>query len=383
MAQARQYCPFCNAAIDVPAAALETRRVTCPRCGETVPVQLDSNQPAVQESRPEPKANFDEGQRFKRSAVAWSNRRLAATVVAVMVLMAIAGLVFALLTQPSRRARDLSRAGTPEKSTPTVTFTPPAELPALGYLNANVEIVGAVHVARTLQEPGAASFLAPTGPGGNLGIERLQKWTGLKLEDFNDVLAGVSLSKELQLTIVAETSRPFVAHTVRQTVKEDAPADVEVKCPTAQTLLIGYPKEDTLRSQPADPPELSAGLLELIRERVDRAATFWLVGRSDNLGPTVTLFLGATLPRPAAKILPNVRAFALWGQCTEPMVVNASFEWIDAASAATFAKALERWSPSGVTITKAQEGSWVVVQARGSATQIQRMISDGATAPAK
>lgn len=380
MTQATRHCPYCNAAINVPDASSAWPRVVCERCGESVP--LAGHEVSDGTSTETPAVAFDHGERFAGRG-RQPNRRLAVLILTVMLLMACVGLVFALRTQPFRRARDLpGSSGASIQPSPTVTFVAPSELPALGYLDENVDVVGAINVARALREPAAAAFLFPAGGAANVGIERLEKWTGLKPEDFNDVVASLG-GKELQFTVVAATSRPFNARQVRNNIKEDATAELEVKCPNDETLIVAFPKERELRSRPAEPPELPAPLMELIRERVDRSASFWLVGRSDNLGQTFAFFLGSVRPQDAAKLLDKIRQFAVWGQCSDPMRLTANFECIDDASAAALSKALDRWQPSGVTVTKAQQGTWLTVQARGSPAQIQKMISDASAAQPK
>ena len=382
MTRATRHCPYCNAAINVPDASSAGSPVVCERCGESVPLpghELSDGIPTET-----PAAAFDEGERFVSSGRP-SNRRLAVLILTVMALMACLGLVFALRTQPFRRARDIpGSAGAAVQPSPTVTFVAPAELPALGYLDENVDVVGAINVARALREPASAAFLFPADGGANLGIERLEKWTGLKPQDFNDVVAGASLGgKELQFTLLAATSRPFTPGQVRSNIKEDATSELEVKCPDEQTLIVGFPKERELRTRPAEPPELPPALVELIRERVDRSASFWLVGRSDSLGQTLAPFLGSVLPADAAKPLRKIHQFALWGQCSDPMRLTAHFDCVDDASAAALSTALDRWQPSGITVTKAQQGTWLTVQVRGSSAQIQKMISDASAAQPK
>jgi hypothetical protein len=382
MTQATRHCPYCNAAINVPDASSAESRLVCERCGESVPLSGHEISDGILTERPA--AAFDQGERFAGSGRP-SNRRLAVLILTVMALMACVGLMFALRTQPFRRARDLpGTAGAAVPPSPTVTFVAPAELPALGYLDENIDVVSAINVARALREPGSAAFLFPAGGGANLGIERLEKWTSLKPQDFNDVVAGASLGgKELQFTLIAATSRPFNPRQVRTNIKEDATSELEVKCPNEQTLIIGFPKDRELRTRPAEPPELPAALVELIRERVDRSASFWLVGRSDSLGQTLAPFLGSVLPAEVGKLLPKVRQFALWGQCSDPMRLTAHFDCVDDASAAALSTALARWQPSGVTVRKAQQGTWLTVQARGSPAQIQKMISDASAAQPK
>src|SRR5690349_18215164 len=87
-------CPYCNAPVPVTAGE---RRVTCPRCEETVTIRDgDTGSSSTAESMP-----------VERPAAARpANRAVAGIVVALMLGMAALGLAFALRTQPFRRAND-------------------------------------------------------------------------------------------------------------------------------------------------------------------------------------------------------------------------------------------------------------------------------------
>src|SRR6516165_5740228 len=88
-------CPYCNAHLPVGLPSLAGRGVICPRCQEVVPFAAAGNPVAALEVQTKPNlpARPD-------------NKRIAAYVFALMVVMAGIGFAFAWYTTSTRRARD-------------------------------------------------------------------------------------------------------------------------------------------------------------------------------------------------------------------------------------------------------------------------------------
>src|SRR5207245_1549642 len=127
------------------------QRVPCPRCGEAFPYRG----PAVGGDDPTAAARLTTPTVGERAQ--WSNVKVAGTVLGFMALMAITGLTFALVTQKIRRAHDSSRSVT--KPLPPVRTIAPANLPSLGYLPPDTDIIAALHVAEALETPAGQAFL--------------------------------------------------------------------------------------------------------------------------------------------------------------------------------------------------------------------------------
>src|SRR6267378_6971691 len=95
-------CPYCNAHVPRP-DSMPGARVLCPRCGEMFPYRLTEG---VDDSPrfADPARNEIEGLGSAGPGV--SNKAVAAAVLGVMLVMAVAGLIFALQTETLRRAHD-------------------------------------------------------------------------------------------------------------------------------------------------------------------------------------------------------------------------------------------------------------------------------------
>src|SRR5437867_59288 len=136
MEQALFTCPYCNSRVTQ--AVVEAGRVRCPRCGEILPASV--GQAA---GLPDPPTGQPPATPF--TATGRPNRAVAAWVLGVMGLMAGLGLVWALWTNSDRAKRHPKR---PEGV--VVTTEPPAELPALGYMPRDVNLVAGVRPADLL-----------------------------------------------------------------------------------------------------------------------------------------------------------------------------------------------------------------------------------------
>jgi hypothetical protein len=95
-------CPYCNSPALIPAGTAAGQRVPCPRCGESFPyrgpgAEALAARPATPPSAPDPPAE----------PRPLSNRKVAATVLGVMLVMAGLALAYALHTVMVRRGYDL------------------------------------------------------------------------------------------------------------------------------------------------------------------------------------------------------------------------------------------------------------------------------------
>src|SRR5258708_3913313 len=113
-------CPFCNAVVDVSDSA--PPRVACPRCGETFSSSHAEHPALTQPGSPEL------SQRVSPAPAKRANRRLGSLVFAGMALLFAVALLLLLNTRSKRGLESL------------------AELPTLGYLPADTNVIAAVNV---------------------------------------------------------------------------------------------------------------------------------------------------------------------------------------------------------------------------------------------
>jgi len=149
-------CPYCNAPVPVPEPQ-PAGRVSCPRCGEDVPVR-----PAL--------VNSDTGSQLipttsteslPPSVARPSNRTVARVILGVMALMAAITLAYALHTTAFRRSKDIAK-NEPEPVTVT-SSVPPAEWATLGYLPDDVQAIAGLRLSAALETEGGRTILAPLG----------------------------------------------------------------------------------------------------------------------------------------------------------------------------------------------------------------------------
>ncbi|MCS7047262.1 MAG: hypothetical protein NZO58_12965, partial [Gemmataceae bacterium] len=182
-------------------ASADVERPACPRCGELLPAAIRSllpTAPPVEASpSPPPRAQLP------------GKRRTVAAILAVMACMAAISAVFIWFTTGFRRHNDF-RTLKPRTVTPAA---PVGSASLVGYLPPRCNVLASVHVTELLRRPDSKSFLEQTRPLGlEWLLERLEQWTGLKLQEFEQIALGSEIIGRLpQLFVVLQTRRPFEA----------------------------------------------------------------------------------------------------------------------------------------------------------------------------
>src|SRR5438105_4073840 len=144
MRSAPAACPFCNAELPPLSASPLAPRTPCPRCGEPVPSdRFPVDATAIAAGPPPVKPSLPDRKRFTLRVL-----------LSIMAGMAALALVFALLTQKTRRDRDPQ----PRPEPPEQLAQAPAQLLGLRYLPRGSNLVAAVQVA-ALRENAAGQAL--------------------------------------------------------------------------------------------------------------------------------------------------------------------------------------------------------------------------------
>src|SRR5262249_18320079 len=149
----------CNAL--VPAETLQYTRIRCSRCGESFAnswTGIQSGPPNMAELRGS--AGAQERALPPRSALPRS-RALALGIVGVMALVALRALGLSLTPWGLRESRHPKTPVELQAARPHM----PADLPALGYLPVDCQIIAGVHVAELRKDPVGAQLLEPPLPG--------------------------------------------------------------------------------------------------------------------------------------------------------------------------------------------------------------------------
>ncbi len=364
-------CPYCNALVPVGPGVGGGPFLSCPRCGErfvyrapgmeavqaTAEAQAGPGLPGL-DREPAREPLLDRvGERLRGS----SRRRIALTVLGVMIVMAGAGLALALLTQGFRRANDQPKgSGT---ANPVVQVTPPAELSGLGYLPPDTDIIAGVHVAEALQDPIGRLILERFRPAQALAegpdqaapqLDSLERWTGLRLREVDHIVLGLNITNRLlpKVVLVVQTRQPYDPEKVRAALKaraspepgkplyrfqlEGQRLDAVVWFAGERTLIVGREAED-LQDVPATPragiAHLSVPLQTMLRERLGRVAPVWAVGHSDDWDKTAARLLLASRPKEARRTLESVRSFGVWLELGQGITLGGAFHCADEKAA--------------------------------------------------
>jgi hypothetical protein len=365
-------CPYCNTQVQPPPGVREGQRIACPRCGESfvcrnLPEQPPANGAPVVADLPR------EPPRPTRA-----NRIVGLTVLGLMAVMAAAGLTFAWLTVPERRAHDFPRTAGDDQ--PRVVL--PAELAGLGYLPPDTALVVAVDVAGALDDPAGREFLDHFRPGDLLARGRqdgadqpplpgLEQLLGLPLADLDHVVLGLTLEgRELPgMTLVARARHPLEGskEQIRKALgavgepslprgkaldhvtipRTQFPAFLWFADPSTFVVSLSRTDLDALPSRPTEGlARLTPALREIVKTRVNSAAPqVWAAGHvgdwSNTTGGQIVLGL---LPKANRQVLEKVRDFDGWLRFGPGLTLGADF----GCAAAGDARALEEHlAPAG------------------------------------
>jgi len=282
-------CPFCNAVVDVSDSA--PPRVACPRCGETFSSSHTEHPALTQPGSPEALASpvaSAPGASLKRS-----NRRTGLLVGGGMAVLFATALFLLFNTRSKRGLESL------------------AELPTLGYLPADTNVIAAVNVPVAEDSAEGQEMLDRLGFSAGGGLD-LEKYTGFKRGEIDDAVLGLKVDSHVfpRIRLVVRTHSSYDPEKLREKLgatrsKTEGtkaidlirlaglPGDAALWCATARTFVINYPAEDAanIPNEPAKGIEhLAPELVELLRARSDRDTFFWLVGHSQDWHtPALTL----------------------------------------------------------------------------------------------
>jgi hypothetical protein len=320
-----------------------------------------------------------------------------------MLLMALTGLTFALLTQHVRREHDraLPRrsrrpALPPVRPTPESTqLHAPAQLAALGYLPPRTGVVAGLHVQEILTSPAGKELRARPIKFGNfeLRLDSLRDWIGLDVEDVDYVVLGVVLGDqgEADLTppthLVVRTRRPFSPNQVRAALKAGQAREVKAPggdkrtlysakvrglpmtlwLPDHSTIVLGLASE--LEDVPARASEgidhLGAELRLLIEKRLSPGMVLWAAGHADDWKKTwLPTLLAPFRAVPVLGRLEQVKSFAIGLIPDNPIKLQGAFRCAGDAQAKQIEEQelVPRSKKEPEKFKYSRDGAWLDVQ---------------------
>ncbi len=397
-------CPYCNSLI--PPSSAEGKRC-CPRCGEPLPARLLSGF----QSQTSPGLREND-QPAGQAPPTRSHRSVAGIFLVLMAGMALLGLALALATLKTRKDR--------HPKVPDIVLGPrthaPAELPALGCLPEDCNLVAGVHLADLLQSPAGKKLLEPPRPFPvEKGLRFVERWTGMKLEALDHLVLGTALTGDIpQLTVVARTRRPYRLEDVARSfaakplphhkkplfrIKLEPVGGGYLWCADDRTLVLvlrpDAVKIEDMDAIPALPRTgdnlLKCPLREVVESRLRQSAC-WVAGHLDPNGLKGRdlagfMALSGVLPKNDSRLLETVAAFALGTQAAEDITLVGALKGRDlnaARKCEDFLKELARpeFGPLKVVgpssgnagLEQAAEGNWVAFQVRTTAERCRAWL---------
>lgn len=456
-------CPYCNAQVAVPSVQ-EGMRVTCPRCDESFPASTaaaveTAAMPAQPAPPPRPqlpmrlvvqilllslgvglaslilKLTLPESTTTQKAfpfmmlvaaaglvASLWlwfftaphSNRAVAGFVLGNMVCIALLILPFALGTTNFRRRNDpqpvppLPEPVAKKNATEPVA---PGQLPALGYLPDNCNVVAGIHVAELYQLPIGAELFGKRNtevPGETVpapwlidqGLGRVELWTGLKAEAIDHIVFGLRVDGKLpHLTIVVRTRKPYDPALVAAKQGKTVPLTLfrkndlyQFRTPPIGNGILWLANEQTLvlvwrldamtdqdrlalKAEPRQGADAPPPLVRKVLAERLRAGTliWWAAVDLEQPELVASLLPAAGKNEELAKLLKKVHTLTAGLRLQkEDAAVLANVECPDVATARRMAELLQQLAIPGLskpTVSgPAPDGSdtWVLLQMRGS-----------------
>jgi hypothetical protein len=254
--------------------------------------------------------------------------------------------------------------------TPVARHARPAELSALGYLPADVNLIIGVQVSALMETREGQEYLAGAQPDKSSNLLSIENWTGLELNDIDYVVAGLKIDNNLlpSLILVIETRRPFDAAKVHEKLRAGRWPDPEaVRFPSSHTLILALNKKE-LEHVPAKAhvgiDHLAAPLRATLQERIAIRSQVWAAGHAEDWKKTLALTYLATLPEENRKVLEKVQTFAVGVHVEKPATITGAFQCVDEPSAQALDEFLRRQHvPELSNVKSSQKETWVSIQA--------------------
>jgi hypothetical protein len=253
---------------------------------------------------------------------------------------------------------------------PVARHARPAELSALGYLPAEVNLIIGVQVSALMETREGQEYLAGAQPDKASNLLSIQNWTGLELKDIDYVVAGLRIDNNLLpgLILVIETKRPFDAAKFHEKLRASRWPDPEaVRFPSSHTLILALNKKELEHvSAIADAGihHLSASLQAALRERIALGSQVWAVGHAQDWKKTLALTYLATLPEENRKVLEKIQTFAVGVHVEKPTTITGAFQCVDEPSAQALEEFFRRQHvPEFTNVKSSQKETWVSIQA--------------------
>ncbi len=412
-------CPYCNSPVPAENITPGASKIPCPNCGETIPnttMTARDEQMAVAEGSPSPSSTTAvttsaPAQSPKLRApepVAWSNRRIALVVLAIMFVMGGIGLGYALWTQEARRKGDY-----PEKLT-TRNYDPvkpvaPEELPGLAHLPRECTVIAGVHVGELLGEDnGLPMFEELQRQLPMLNLETFEKWTGLNENDIHSITLGVPAKGALRLIVIVQTRGGYNINPIKKELTGIPGVNYENKPAFQLPNKLGYlwcinsksmaflfepgAEVDALKAIRHNPKSLISDfpkdVQSALKERINRSAFAWTVATPKAARGLISLARWSKqLNTDLAEVLQKTNLVTASLRLHKGLALEANLQGEDVEAAKSIEKLFpvagkgpegatdyKIFGPASATDEKGKQDLWVSIQLRVELQKAEAII---------
>jgi hypothetical protein len=331
------------------------------------------------------------------SATLRANRRLAAVVLGVMLLMAGIGLAYALQTEAFRRANDKGLVKRPSRRQPAqpadtdpgpAKILAPARLAGLGYLLPGTTAVAGIHVQELLATQTGRKFLETKWKVGPFAfrLTDLKKWTGLSLDEIDHAVLGSKADEPFPppTVVVLRTRGPLDLEKIRIALDARPKGGGNRKwyaykaAGSSLSLVLWHFDDRTLliallpkhfKDVPPKPVEdlssLAAPTKTILEERIGLGTSLWLAGHSEDWTNGALGLLTDQFPKADLATAKSVRAVALWAEAAKAPIVQGAISCNNTdATKRLGAFYVPKWKKSWPGLTVVQESEWLSLQAK-------------------
>lgn len=313
----------------------------------------------------------------------------------LVAVLATAGLFFVFVSGPLRHRS--SHAVVPEDA-PVAQPLRPAQMEVLKFVPGDSNIIAGIHVAEALNQPLSRQYLQDFRIGPlELGAERLEQWTGLRLDDMEQLTLALKLEGLLvpRFTLVVRTKLPYQAEAILkklaavripERVRKDSYrfqlGNSSLKpvlwCPPeGQYLVIALSPGDLDASfdKSTGVENLIQPLRTLLNERMSAPSPVWLAAHSEHWEQTLLAAWLAQVPEQNRSILATMQTLGIWLEFGQDVTLNAAARCATRQAADDLAGLLMRWAKSHLLAARAlADGVWVSGQAHTDLASVQRAL---------
>jgi hypothetical protein len=376
-------CPYCNANVYTDDLHQTGAKVPCPRCGEPLPGHLIKGLTLVPTSEPI----------MTPAPAGWTNRKIGLTIFGAMVLLAVLGLTFALVTMESRHKNNYR---VKRDMAPAPSVHSPQDLRGLGFLPAEVNVVLAVQVAELFKDPAGTTLLqAPRPALLDLLLGTIEKWTTLKAEDLDHIVLGTEIKDKFpQLTVVVETRRPYDPAALAKALHPAVPIPQRGRplfrfglqpgegmlwCPQPSTLVLLFRldglKPEDVEAIPLGPRQGTEAPPKAIQDiltppaRVNKNSLIWIAGRLPEPSPVKELLTFTNVPTDYVHFLTRLKDFGVSLVSQDGLVLIGHFQTGAEETTAAVRKQLEGMNFENLKsrVVADPEARWITWQVGGPA----------------